>query len=165
MSVCRIEADQGTTSCCVISCCHFPCYLAPLVSTPADNRLFNAAAAEGFHVALCPDTTGLADETFTVVRKRLTEAMKNTEKTPRDWVMNRTADNRPGLKTRYPGLAAKADQEAVRDLLTTIDTWAKWLVLARNAMAHLDTGEFEARVPEEARYRLTRLSLIGPTRP
>ena len=31
----------------------------------------------------------------------------------------------------------------------------KWLVLARNAMAHLDTGEFEAKVPEEARYRLT----------
>ncbi|MGZ6801176.1 MAG: hypothetical protein ACXVGR_15355, partial [Mycobacteriaceae bacterium] len=30
----------------------------------------------------------------------------------------------------------------------------KWLKLARNAIGHLDIGEFEAKVPEEARYKL-----------
>jgi hypothetical protein len=73
----------------------------------------------------------------------------------RQWVRNRTGDNRPGLKERYLELATKADSAAVQALLTDVDLWAKWLRNARNAIGHLNTDELQAKVPEDARYRLT----------
>ena len=52
-------------------------------------------------------------------------------------------------------LVTKADDEAVHSLVTDVDTWARWLKNARNAIGHLNTGELERKVPlEEARFRL-----------
>jgi len=58
-------------------------------------------------------------------------------KKDRDWAMSRIKDNRPGLKDRLVELVKKADSEAVQSLLTDVDTWAKWLKNARNAIGHL----------------------------
>lgn len=49
----------------------------------------------------------------------------------------------------------KLTKTAVDDLLGDRDTWAKWLSRARNSIGHLNTGELEKNVPEDARYRLT----------
>lgn len=121
-----------------------------------ENRLFNAAsAAEGFHTVLFPDTNGLAPEAYEAVRKQVEAALVDTGKAARDWVMNRLGDNRPGLKDRLVELTTRADPDAVKALLTDVDTWAKWLRNARNAIGHLNTGELKKKVPnEDARYRL-----------
>lgn len=121
-----------------------------------ENRLFNAAsAAEGFHTALFPDATGLAPEVYEAVRKQVEAALSDTEKAARDWVLNRLGDNRPGLKDRLLELTTRADPDAVTTLLTDVDTWAKWLKNARNAIGHLNTGELKKKIPnEDARYRL-----------
>ena len=81
-------------------------------------------------------------------------AVRGLEADQRAWVKGRTGDNRPGLKVRYLELATKADSDAVGRLLTDVDTWAKWLRTARNAVGHLNTGELDAKVPEDARFRL-----------
>jgi hypothetical protein len=79
--------------------------------------------------------------------------------TVREWVMNRIGENRPGLKQRLLELAAVPDSQAVEDLLTDVNTWAKWLRNARNAIGHLNTGELETGVPlEDARYRLAYIT-------
>jgi len=58
-------------------------------------------------------------------------------KKDRDWAMSRIKDNRPGLK-RLPSRACKeGGQRSSQSLLTDVDTWAKWLKNARNAIGHL----------------------------
>ncbi|MDW5614230.1 MULTISPECIES: HEPN domain-containing protein [Mycolicibacterium] len=120
------------------------------------NRLFNAgSAAEGFHTALFPDSNGLAPDKHSAVVRQVTRALFYFLKDDRNWALSRIKDNRPGLKDRLVELVTKADTEAVTKLLTDVDTWAKWLKNARNAIGHLNTGELEKKVPlEEARYRL-----------
>lgn len=120
------------------------------------NRLFNAgSAAEGFHTALFPNSTASAPEEHSAVVRQVTRALFYFLKRDRDWALSRIKDNRPGLKDRLVELVTKADTEAVTKLLTDVDTWAKWLKNARNAISHLNTGELEKKVPlEEARYRL-----------
>ena len=39
-----------------------------------------------------------------------------------------------------------------------MEVWARWLKNARNAIGHLNTDELERRVPEDARYRLARIT-------
>jgi hypothetical protein len=121
-----------------------------------ENRLFNAAAAaEGFHTALFPESTGLSSEAHSSVVREVENALFYFLKKDRNWALSRIKDNRPGLKDRLVELVTKADDEAVQGLLTNIDTWAKWLKNARNAIGHLNTGELERKVPlEEARFRL-----------
>jgi Apea-like HEPN len=119
-----------------------------------ENRLFNAAAAaEGFHAAFFPDSTGLPPEAHEVVVRRVESALFYALKADREWAMSRIKDNRPGLKQRLVELVTRADSEAVQNLLTDVDTWAKWLKNARNAIGHLDTDELETRVPLEAARR------------
>lgn len=121
-----------------------------------ENRLFNAAsAAEGFHAALFPDSTGLPTEAHSALVRQIERALFYFLKRDRDWGLSRVKDNRPGLKDRLVQLVTKADDEAVESLVTNVDTWAKWLKNARNAIGHLNTGELERKVPlEEARFRL-----------
>jgi hypothetical protein len=121
-----------------------------------ENRLFNvAAAAEGFHTALFPDSTGLPPDAHAAVVRRAENALYYALKDDREWAMSRIKDNRPGLKDRLLELTTVPDGEAVNDLLTDVDTWAKWLKNARNAIGHLNPGELERKVPlEDARYRL-----------
>src|SRR5260370_42321424 len=69
--------------------------------------------------------------------------------------MSRISDNRPGLKDRLVELVTAADSEAVPNLLPDVDTGAKWLKNARNAIGHLNPGELEKKVPlDDARFRL-----------
>jgi hypothetical protein len=121
-----------------------------------ENRLFNAgAAAEGFHTALFPNSTGLPPEVHSSVARQVERALFYFVKKDRNWALSRIKDNRPGLKDRLVELVTKADGEAVHSLITDVDTWAKWLKNARNAIGHLNTGELERKVPlEEARFRL-----------
>ena len=121
-----------------------------------ENRLFNAAAAaEGFHTALFPDSTGLPQTAHESLVRWVESALYYALKGHRDWAISKIKDNRPGLKDRLVELVTKADAEAVQTLLTNVDTWAKWLKNARNAIGHLNTGELERKVPlEEARFRL-----------
>lgn len=119
------------------------------------NRLFNAgSAAEGFHTALFPDSTGLPPDEHASVVRQVTRSLFYFMKKHKEWALSRIKDNRPGLKDRLVELVTKADTEAVETLLTDVDTWAKWLKNARNAIGHLNTGELEKKVPEDARYRL-----------
>ncbi len=121
-----------------------------------ENRLFNAAsAAEGFLAALFPDSTGLPPETHGSLVRQVERALFYFLKADRNWGLSRIKDNRPGLKDRLVELVTKADDEAVHSLVTDVDTWARWLKNARNAIGHLNTGELERKVPlEEARFRL-----------
>jgi ApeA N-terminal domain 1 len=121
-----------------------------------ENRLFNAAAAaEGSHTALFPDSTGLPPAAHESVVRRVASALYYALKEHRDWAISKIKDNRPGLKDRLVELVTKADGDAVHSLLTDVDIWAKWLKNARNAIGHLNTGELEEKVPlEEARFRL-----------
>ena len=121
-----------------------------------ENRLFNAAsAAEGFHAALFPDSTGLPPEAHSSLVRQVERALFYFLKADRNWGLSRIKDNRLGLKDRLVELVTKADDEAVQSLVTNVDTWAKWLKNARNAIGHLNTGELERKVPlEEARFRL-----------
>ncbi len=156
-----------------------------------ENRLFNAAsAAEGFHAALCPDTTALPTDVHTALKKRVWNALAGLKKRPlekvtdligrvpahekdkvvdlltgvddpaqREWVMSRVGDNRPGLMTRYLELATKADSEAVDALLTNVETWARWLRDARNAIGHVNTGKLAEKVPDDdALYYLVNIT-------
>lgn len=155
-----------------------------------ENRLFNAAsAAEGFHAALCPDTSAIPADAYAAAKKQISDALAGlrpgllrkvtpivealsgdeqkkvlgllggVDKAQREWAMSKLGDNRPGLKARYLELATKADEEAVTALLTDVDTWAKWLRNARNAIGHLNTGELATQVPDEnARYRLVYIT-------
>lgn len=120
------------------------------------NRLFNAAsAAEGFHTALFPDSTGLPPDEHASVVRQVTGALFYFLKKHKEWALSRIKDNRPGLKDRLVELVTKADAEAVESLLSDVETWARWLKNARNAIGHLNTGELEKKVPlEDARYRL-----------
>jgi hypothetical protein len=116
------------------------------------NRLFNAgSAAEGFHTALFPDSTGLPTDDHASIVQQVTRALFYFLKKDRDWALSRIKDNRPGLKDRLVELVTKADSEAVEMLLTDVDTWAKWLKNARNAIGHLNTGELEKKVPRRRR--------------
>ncbi len=72
----------------------------------------------------------------------------------KNWIKGNLSDNRPGLKKRLLELAGVPNEEAVDNLLGCIDTWAKWLRDARNAIGHMNTGELEKKIPEDARYRL-----------
>ncbi|MFE7422123.1 HEPN domain-containing protein [Rhodococcus sp. NPDC057529] len=122
------------------------------------NQIFNAASAtEGFHAALRPESIGIPDELYQEV-KTTARALFPENPAARDWIRGRTGDNRPGLKQRILEIAEIPDQTAVEKLLTDVDMWAKWLKDARNALGHLNTGELEAKVPEQARYRLTYLT-------
>lgn len=120
------------------------------------NRLFNAgSAAEGFHTALFPDSTGLPTDKHSAVVRQVTRALFYFLKDDRNWALSRVKDNRPGLKDRLVELVTKVDDQAATRLLTDVETWAKWVKNARNAIGHLNTGELEKKVPiEEARYRL-----------
>lgn len=120
------------------------------------NRLFNAAsAAEGFHTALFPDSTGLPPDDHASVVRQVTSALFYFLKKDKEWALSRIKDNRPGLKDRLVELVTRADAGAVESLLTDVETWARWLKNARNAIGHLNTGELEKKVPlEDARFRL-----------
>jgi hypothetical protein len=114
------------------------------------NRLFNAAsAAEGFHTALFPDSTGLPPDEHASVVRQVTGALFYFLKKHKEWALSRIKDNRPGLKDRLVELVTKADAEAVESLLSDVETWARWLKNARNAIGHLNTGELEKKVPLE----------------
>lgn len=151
-----------------------------------ENQLFDvAAAAEGFHSTLCPNSTdlpvadhaglkefvreavrGVSDDECSVVMDALTNVDEHLQDKVRQalaglpslkhrqWILSKIGFNRPGLKNRYVELAqTKADSYAVALLLTDIDTWAKWLRTARNAVGHVSGAELE-RIPEDARYQL-----------
>jgi len=118
------------------------------------NRIFNAASAtEGFHAALCSESVGIPAELYQMV-KAATRDLFPEDKDAREWIRQRTGDNRPGLKQRITEIAKIPDQTAVEKLLTDVDVWARWLRDARNALGHLNTGELEKKVPEQVRYRL-----------
>ncbi|WP_157124997.1 ApeA N-terminal domain 1-containing protein [Nocardia pseudovaccinii] len=118
------------------------------------NELFNlASAAEGFHAKLFPESTAHDPEMRSEIVRAAMQAF--SEHPEKSWVKGRLSDNRPGLKKRLLELAALPDREAVENLLGSIDTWAKWLRDARNAIGHMDTGELEKKIPEDARYRLS----------
>jgi hypothetical protein len=121
-----------------------------------ENRVFNAAsAAEGFHAALFPDSTGLPAEAHSALARQVERALFYFLPADRNWGLSRIRDNRPGLKERLMELVTKADGDAIHSLVADVETWARWLKNARNAIGHLNTGEFEKKVPiEEARYRL-----------
>jgi hypothetical protein len=74
---------------------------------------------------------------LTALQDGVCDALFYALKKDRDWAMSRIKDNRPGLKDRLVELVKKADSEAVQSLLTDVDTWAKWLKNARNAIGHL----------------------------
>lgn len=119
------------------------------------NQIFNAASAtEGFHAALCSESVGLPAEVHEKVKAAIRDLFPE-DKDAREWISQRTGDNRPGLKQRITEIAKIPDQTAVEKLLTDVDVWAKWLRDARNALGHLNTGELEKKVPEQVRYRLT----------
>jgi len=120
-----------------------------------ENQIFNAASAtEGIHAALRPGSTGIPDDLYREVKDAARKLFPDNQ-AARDWIRGRTGNNRPGLKQRIVEVAEIPDQAAVEKLLTDVDVWAKWLRDARNALGHLNTGELEAKVPEQARYRLT----------
>lgn len=121
-----------------------------------ENHVFNAAsAAEGFHAALRPESTDIDEELHKTIKQKVKELFTGEA---RLWVGRQTGDNRPGLKKRLLELTELADPEAMDYLVTNRDTWAKWVRDARNAIGHLNTGEFEKKVPEEGRYRLTYIT-------
>ncbi|MGW5074068.1 ApeA N-terminal domain 1-containing protein [Rhodococcus sp. NPDC004095] len=121
-----------------------------------ENQIFNAAsAAEGFHTALCPKTKAISDEDHVAIKAKVDEVFEGVQKA---WLKQLIGNNRPGLKTRYMELAELADPEAVGELLGNVDTWAKWLKDARNAIGHLNTDELEKKIPEDARFRLTDIT-------
>lgn len=125
-----------------------------------ENRLFNAAsAAEGFHAALFPDSTGLPPEAHAALVEKVEQALSDVAGVDRNWALSRIKDNRPGLKDRLLELATKADRDAVHSLVTDVETWAKWLKNARNALGHLNTGELERKIPlDDARHRLAYIT-------
>lgn len=145
----------------------------------------SASAAEGFHTALFPETTEMPQQAHDALKQKLgemlggvsaidraeveaaiaglkpqlrqciSELLNGFADADRQWVMNRVGANRPGLKQRLTELTTLADHQAVSELLTDVETWAKWLRDGRNAIGHLNTGELQRRVPEDARFRLT----------
>ncbi|WP_280276145.1 HEPN domain-containing protein [Nocardia wallacei] len=117
------------------------------------NELFNlASAAEGFHAKLFPKSTAHDPAVRSeMVSIAMTAFAGHPEK---NWIKGNLSDNRPGLKKRLLELAGVPNEEAVDNLLGCIDTWAKWLRDARNAIGHMNTGELEKKIPEDARYRL-----------
>jgi hypothetical protein len=118
-----------------------------------ENEIFNAAsAAEGIHAMLRPGLTGLDPSKHEAIKKRAKEAFDGENYA---WVKERINSNRPGLKERFMDLASKPDYNAVKALLVEEEIWARWLKTARNAVGHLNTGEMQKKIPEEAQYRLT----------
>lgn len=121
-----------------------------------ENRIFNVASAgEGFHLGLYPNKHDIDSERHAAIKAKVLEAFEGEDL---DWVRIRVNSNHPGLKDRYLQLAAHPDQEAVVKLLTDIETWARWLKKARNAIGHLNTNELDRAVPESARFYLTNIS-------
>lgn len=100
-----------------------------------ENRLFNVGSApEGFHAALFPNSTGLPSDEHASIFRQVTRSLFYLLKKYRDWALSRVEDNRPGLEDRLVELVTRVDQAAVDALLTDVDTWAKWLKNARNAI-------------------------------
>nr|WP_143545585.1 HEPN domain-containing protein [Rhodococcus sp. 06-1059B-a] len=121
-----------------------------------ENRIFNVASAgEGFHVGLYPNEQDINSERHAAIKARVSEFFEGKDL---EWVKRRVNSNHPGLKHRYLQLTTHPDQEAVVSLLTDVETWARWLKNARNAIGHLNTDELDLVVPEPARYHLTNVS-------
>lgn len=121
-----------------------------------ENRMFNVASAgEGFHVALYPNSKVLTPEQHASIKARVKETFQGDELV---WVKEQVSWNRLGLKARYMQLAEHPDQEAVANLLTEAEPWARWLSRMRNSIGHLDTDGIEKGVPEHARYQLAAIT-------
>lgn len=128
-------------------------------SPPAyyENEIFNVASvAEGFHGALFPKSRQIPKAVHSEVVKIASEVFKDHP--AESFVTGALAYNRPFLNDRLLQLATIPDAEAVEALLTNVDQWAKWLKDARNAVGHLNTGELERKIPDDARYRLAYVS-------
>lgn len=133
----------------------FSLYHSP--PTYLENELFNiASAAEGFHAGLFPNTKQLDEDLHADIVSLAKSSFRDHP--GRNFVLQAVNANRPGLKQRLLELASVPDAEAVKGLLGDVDTWAKWLVKARNAVGHMKSGELEKKVPENARYRLPYVS-------
>ena len=79
--------------------------------------------------------------------RRADNAFYYAIKKHRDWAMSRLKGNRAGLKDRLLELVTLANSGAVQHLLTDVETWAKWVKNARNAIGHLNPGELEKKIP------------------
>ncbi|MFE3983071.1 HEPN domain-containing protein [Nocardia tengchongensis] len=121
--------------------------------TYLENELFNlASAAEGLHAKFFPNSTAHDPDVRSEIVKIAMEAFDGHAE--KNWLKGILSNNRPGLKKRLVELASVPDDEAVLELLGSVDTWAKWLRDARNAVGHMNTGELERKIPENGRYRL-----------
>lgn len=146
----RAESEIGLGMDVLFSLDHTP-------PTYLENEIFNiASASEGFHAGLFPKSRQLAP----ALHKEIVGIVKDSFEghAGRDFVVQSVSRNDPGLKQRFLELASVPDDEAVKNLLGDVDTWAKWLSRARNAIGHMNTGRFEKDVPEDARYRLPYVS-------
>jgi len=120
-----------------------------------ENKLFNAAGtAEAIHRALLPEDIDLPPEVYKQAIETIDDEV--ADKAARDWIRGRLR-NEPGIKRRLRRLASIPDQQAVTELLTDIDTWAKWTGNARNAVGHIDDQGLN-KIPEDARYLLASLT-------
>lgn len=97
-----------------------------------NNLLMAAGAAEALHRGLAIDEKPIPDTEFKKIRSAMLEQVPEEHRGR----FKQAIRNSPTLRDRLLALAARPDQEVIKQLVPDVEYWAKRTTRARNDLAH-----------------------------